>query len=78
MKVEEINFGKLFLKQFEMVLEYLTLETLTFDPVTPKSIGFLCYPGWMYGPGMRKVGQGVLELLIGNRFGTFYPSDLDL
>ena len=21
--------------------------TLTFDPVSPKSIGFLCYLGWM-------------------------------
>ena len=37
----EIHFGKLLLKQFEMVLEHLTLVTLTFDPVTPKSIGFL-------------------------------------
>jgi len=31
----------------------------------------------MCGPGMRKVGQGVLELLIKNGFGTFDPSDLD-
>ena len=29
---EEIHFGKLFLKQFEMVLEHLTLVTMTFDP----------------------------------------------
>ena len=27
---------------------------------------------------MRKLGQGVLELLIGNSFGTFDPGDLDL
>ena len=26
---------------------------------------------------LRKVGKGVLELLIGNSFGTFDPSDLD-
>ena len=40
----------------------MTLMTLTFDP----KIGFLCCPGWMCGPSLRKVGQGVLELLIGN------------
>ena len=28
---EEMRFGKLFLKQFDMVLEHLTLVTLTFD-----------------------------------------------
>ena len=39
---------------------------LTVDPRTPKSIGFLCYPGWMCGPSLRKVCLGVLELLIGN------------
>ena len=65
---EEIHFGKLFLKQFEMVLEHLT----------PKSIGFICCPGEMCGPSLRKVGQGVLELLIQNGFGTFDHSDLDL
>jgi len=26
---------------------------------------------------LRKVGKGVLELLIGNSFGTFDPGDLD-
>jgi len=52
----EIHFGKLLLKQFEMVLEHLTLVTLTFDPVTQKSIGFLCCSGWMYGQSLRKVG----------------------
>ena len=29
---EEIHFGKLFLKQFEMAFEHLTPVTLTFDP----------------------------------------------
>jgi len=38
---EEIHFGKLFLKQLEMVLEYLTFVILTFDPVTLKSVVFL-------------------------------------
>jgi len=61
-----------------MVLAHLTLVTLTFDQVTPLSIGFLCYPRWMYGPSLMKVGQGVLELLIGNGFDTFDPGDLDL
>jgi len=40
--------------------------TLTFDQVTQKSLGFLCYPGWMCGASLKKVGQGVLQLLIGN------------
>jgi len=39
---------------------------VTFDLVTPVSIGFLCRPGRMCGPSLRKVGQGVLEILIGN------------
>jgi len=38
---------------------------VTFDQVTPKIIGFLCYPRWMYGPSLRKVGQGILKLLKG-------------
>ena len=50
---------------------------LTFDPVTLVSIGFLCYLGWMCGTSLRKVGQGVIELLIGNGFDTFDPGDLD-
>jgi len=31
----------------------------------------------MCGPSLRKVGQGVIELLIGNGFGTFDPGDFD-
>ena len=42
----------------ETVFTHLTPVKLTFDPVTPKSIEFLCYSGWMYGTGMKKVGQG--------------------
>jgi len=61
---EEIHFAKLLFKQSEMVLEHLTPGILTFDPVTPKSIGFLCYPGWM--------------LLIRNGLGTFDQGDLYL
>ena len=57
------------------MLAHLTLVTLTFDP---KINRFLCCPGRMCGPILRKVGQGVLELLIGNSFGTFDPGDLDL
>ena len=44
----------------------------------PNSIGFLCCPGRMCGPILRKVGKGILELLIWNGFGTFDPDDLDL
>ena len=47
-------------------------------PLTPKSIGFLYYPDRMYGPRIRKVDEGILELLVGNGFGTFDNSDLDL
>ena len=54
------TFSKLLFK----VLPDLT--PVNFDLVTAKSIGFLCYPGWMCGPSLRKVGQGVLDLLIGN------------
>jgi len=50
-----------------MVLEHLTAVTLTFDQVTPKSIRFICYPGWMCGLSLKKVGQGILESLIGNK-----------
>ena len=31
---------------------------------------------YMCGPGMRQVGQGILELSIGNGFGTFDHLDL--
>ena len=74
MYAEETHFRKLFLKQFEIVLEHSTL--VTFDPATPKSIGFLPYPGWMCGPCLRKVDQGILHLLIENGFGTFDHGDL--
>ena len=40
-----------------MVLEHLTLVILTFDPVTPNSIGFVCYRGWMCGPSLKNVGH---------------------
>ena len=64
---EEIHFGKVLLKQSVMVLAHLTPVILTFDPVTPKSMGFLCYPGWMCGPSLKKVGECVLESLIRNK-----------
>ena len=35
-------------------------------------------PGWMCGPSFKMVGEGVVELLIGNGFCTFDPCDLDL
>jgi len=43
----------------------LTVVTLTFDPVI--LIGFLSNLGWMCGPGLKKIGQGVLQLLIRNK-----------
>jgi len=38
--------------------------TLTFDSVIPKSLRFLCYPGWMCGQSLKKVGLGVLKLFL--------------
>ena len=32
--------------------------------------------GLLCGPSLRRVGQGILELLIGNGFDTFDPGDL--
>jgi len=52
--------------------------TLTFDAVTLKVIGYLCYRGWMCKLSLRRVGQCILELLIGNVFCTIDPNDLDL
>ena len=56
MYAEEIHFGKLLLKQS------LTPVTLTFDPVTPTYIGSSA----SQDKCVRMLGQGVLELLIGN------------
>jgi len=50
----------------QTVLADLTQLTMTFDLVTPKMLGFLCYPRWMCGPSLRKVGKDVPELLIRN------------
>jgi len=72
----EIHFWKLLLKQSETVLTHLTPMTLTFDPVTSKSIGFICCPGRMFGQCLRKVGQGILELLIGNEKVTDIQTDM--
>ena len=38
-----------------MVLDHFTLVTLTFDPVTPTSIGFLCYPSYPSYPKLPKL-----------------------
>jgi len=45
-------------------------------PLTPKCIGFFCCPGRMCGQSLRKVGQGVLELLIRNEKVTDGSTDL--
>jgi len=71
---EEIHFWKLLLKQSETVLARWT--PLTFDPVTPRSIGFICYPGRICGPSLRMVGQGDQVFFIGNSFSTFDPVTL--
>ena len=52
-------------KRFRPIWPDLTLVTLTIDQVTQK--GFLCQPEWKYGPSLRKIGQGVHELLIRNK-----------
>ena len=53
--------GNELLKQSETVLTNLTLVT-----VATRSIGFLRCQGWMCGPSLRKLGEGVFELLIGS------------
>ena len=52
------------------------LTPVTFDPVTPTYVGFICYPVWMCGPSLKKVGLGVLELLIKNEKVTDRPTDM--
>ena len=52
--------------------------TLTFDPLTSKSIGFICWSWLISLPSMRSLGQSVLKLLIGNRFSCKGHTDLDL
>ena len=52
--------------------------TLTFDPLTSKSIGFICWWWPIHIPSMRSLGQSVLKLLIGNRFSCKGHTDLDL
>ena len=66
------SFSKLLLKRFWHISPWWPW------PLTPKSIGFLCYPGQMCGPSFRSVDQGIHKLLIGNGFGTFDPGDLGL
>jgi len=34
-------------------------------------MGYLCYPGWMCGLSLRKVGKCLLELLIRNKWGHY-------
>ena len=73
---EDIYFGKVLLKQSETVLTHLTR---CHWPLTQKSIGLtwlICYPGCICGISVRKVGQGVLELLIGNEKVTYGPTDM--
>mgnify|MGYP000567873943 FL=1 len=61
---KEIHFRHCYLNG----LTDLIPVTLTFNLVTP---------GWMCGPSLRRVGQGILVLLNRNGFGTFDPGDLD-
>ena len=53
---EEFFMGKLLLKESE---SFDTFDPSDIDPVTPKSIGFLCCSG-------RMCEEGIFELLIGN------------
>ena len=64
------SFSKLLLKRFWQIWPRW--------PLTPKLIGFLCYPGrtCVWGPSLRKVGQVVLQLLIGNKKVTDGRTDM--
>ena len=57
MYVEEIHFRNCYLNGFG------TFDPGDFDIMTQK---FLHHQGWMCGPSLREVRQGVLELLTGN------------
>ena len=57
----------------ERDLKHLTLVTLTFDPVTPKSIGFLCWLGWMCGPSLRKFTSRCSRVIDRKRFWHIWP-----
>jgi len=61
---EEIHFGKLLLRQ--IVFDTFDRGDLDLWSSDPK-LGFFCFPGWTCGLSLRKVGQGVLMLLIGNK-----------
>ena len=55
-------FSKLLLKRFWKIW-----------PLTQTLIGYLCHPGWMCGPSLRRVGQCILELLSLKSFWHFWP-----
>ena len=67
---EDIHFGKVLLKQTETVLTHLTLVTLA-----QQSIGLPRTDVWTeFNEGRSRHSR----VMIGNRLGTFDPSDLDL
>jgi len=69
---EEIHFRNCYLNGFGS----FDPVTLTFDSMTPTSLGFLCCPGQMCKPSLRKVGQGVLKSLMGSEKVTDGKTDL--
>ena len=71
---EEFHFRNCYLNSFVR----FDPGDLDIWPSDPKIIAFLCYPGWMCDPSLRKVGQGILQLLNGKGFDTFDSGDLDL
>jgi len=71
---EEFHFRNCYLNSFVR----FDPGDLDIWPSDPKIIEFLCYPGWMCDPSLRKAGQGILQLLNGKGFDTFDSGDLDL
>jgi len=69
---EEIHFWNCYLNGFGRI----DTGDLDLWPSDPTLIWFLCYTGQMCGPSLRKVGQSILELLIGNEKVTDGQTDM--
>ena len=75
-----MNLGQTVLEIYcaDVVFTLGVAATLTFDLMTPKTIG-VCYTSWPTSlPSLVNLGQTVLEILSGNGFYIGGRRDLDL
>ena len=61
------SFSKLLLERFWQIWPWWPW------PLTPKLIGFLCYPGWVCGPSLRRVGSRHSRIIEQKRFWHIWP-----